>query len=105
MRWLTLAIISLISMPLLLSADTNTDDERKSAVKEFQEGSARFMISNQSLGGMGQTWTAASVEIYYSNSFSYEDRMQSEDRAHRRGSEIHESITIVDIEANTGNVR
>jgi SNF2 family DNA or RNA helicase len=74
------------------------DDERKTSVHNFQVGDARFMVSNPSLGGMGQTWTAATVVIYYSNSFSYEDRMQSEDRAHRKGQE--HPVTYIDIEVN-----
>lgn len=45
----------------------------------------RFMVANPTVGGMGQTWVAASYTIYYSNTFSYEDRMQSEDRNHRKG--------------------
>ena len=56
------------------------------------------MFSSPQLGGMGQTWTAATVVIYYSNSFSYEDRMQSEDRAHRKGQE--HPVLYIDIEAN-----
>jgi len=79
---------------------TGADDEeqRKTSVRRFQEQSARFMVSNPQLGGMGQTWTAATLVIYYSNSFSYEDRKQSEDRAHRKGQT--KSVTYVDIEAN-----
>lgn len=76
----------------------DTDDQRKENVVEFMEGRARFMISNPQLGGMGQTWTAATVVIYFSNSFSYEDRRQSEDRAHRKGQE--HAVTYLDIEAN-----
>jgi hypothetical protein len=34
--------------------------------------------------------------VYYSNTFSYEDRYQSEDRAHRKGQENH--VTYQDIE-------
>lgn len=63
-------------------------EDRSKNTDAFQgRGGPRFMVSNQSVGGMGQTWTAATVVVYYSNSFSYEDRMQSEDRAHRKGQE------------------
>jgi SNF2 family DNA or RNA helicase len=83
-----------------IASFTGDDDEdsRKDAVKRFMHGNARFMISSPQLGGMGQTWTAATLVIYYSNSFSYEDRKQSEDRAHRKGQ--NESVTYIDIEAN-----
>jgi hypothetical protein len=54
------------------------------------------MVSNQTVGGYGQTWTAATFVVYYSNTFSYEDRYQSEDRAHRKGQENR--VTYQDIE-------
>lgn len=63
-----------------------SDADRKKATSDFQEDpNARFMVANVVVGGMGQTWTAATHEVYYSNDFSYENRMQSEDRAHRKG--------------------
>ena len=55
------------------------------------------MVANVTVGGMGQTWTAATHEIYYSNDFSYENRMQSEDRAHRKGQK--NSVKYTDIVA------
>lgn len=75
-----------------------TDNEaRKRNVRLFQEDpEVRFIVSNQTVGGYGQTWTAATYVIYYSNSFSYEDRYQSEDRAHRKGQ--HNHVTYQDIE-------
>ncbi len=75
-----------------------TDNEqRKRNVHAFQENpEVRFIVSNQTVGGYGQTWTAATYVIYYSNSFSYEDRYQSEDRAHRKGQSNH--VTYQDIE-------
>ena len=74
------------------------DGQRRSNVVNFKEGQARYMVSNPALGGMGQTWTSATCVVYYSNSFSFEDRMQSEDRAHRKGQE--HAVTYVDIEVN-----
>lgn len=75
-----------------------TDQEaRKANVQRFQEDPrCRFIVSNQTVGGYGQTWTAATFVVYYSNTFSYEDRYQSEDRAHRKGQENH--VTYQDIE-------
>lgn len=64
-----------------------SDHERRVNTSDFQldPTTARVMVSNVVVGGMGQTWTAATHEVYYSNDFSYENRMQSEDRAHRKG--------------------
>lgn len=45
----------------------------------------RFVVSNQSVGGMGLTMIAATLTVYYSNTFSLEERLQSEDRNHRMG--------------------
>lgn len=75
-----------------------TDSEsRKQNVERFQEDpTCRFIVSNQTVGGYGQTWTAGTFVVYYSNTFSYEDRYQSEDRAHRKGQENH--VTYQDIE-------
>lgn len=56
--------------------EVRDDNER-----EFQSGNARFFVGNQATAGMGLELSAAGVVIYYSNSFSYEDRVQSEARA------------------------
>ncbi|QGH72167.1 MAG: chromatin remodeling complex ATPase like protein [Caudovirales sp. ctOwN3] len=73
-------------------------DTRSEGVKRFQEDPAvRFFIGTQAAGGTGLTLTEASSVIYYSNSFSLEDRLQSEDRAHRIGQK--NNVTYYDIEA------
>lgn len=57
----------------------------------------RFMVSTQSAGGMGNTWVAADLVVYYSNNYDLEHRMQSEDRAHRAGQTRR--VTYVDLVA------
>ena len=71
--------------------------DRQAAVNTFQARQARFIVSNQQTGGMGITLTAATLVVYYSNSFSMEERVQSEDRAHRIGQT--NKVTYIDIEA------
>tara|TARA_Y100000034_G_C6908939_1_gene422721 strand:- start:4181 stop:5521 length:1341 start_codon:yes stop_codon:yes gene_type:complete len=57
-------------------------DQRPKNSAAFQtDGNVRFMVANQTVGGMGQEWSAADAMVYYSNTFSYEDRKQSEERA------------------------
>jgi SNF2 family DNA or RNA helicase len=73
-------------------------DGRKAAVDNFQNGDARFFVSNPTVGGMGLTLTAATTAIYYSNTFSYQDRVQSEDRCHRKGTV--NAVTYIDIVMN-----
>jgi len=69
--------------------------ERDAAVDAFQLGEARIFIANPAAGGTGLTLTAASTVIYYSCSFSLEERVQSEDRAHRIGT--HHPVIYVDL--------
>lgn len=64
-----------------------SSDDRVAAKREFQDGDAQFFVANPAVGATGLTLTAATTVIYYSNSFSLEDRLQSEDRAHRIGQE------------------
>jgi SNF2-related domain len=40
----------------------------------------RFMVATAAAGGRGRTWDIADTMIYYSNTFSLEHRMQSEER-------------------------
>ena len=73
------------------------EDERQRVVADFQdpESKLRFFVGNPSTGGYGLTLTAASVVVYYSNSFDLEKRLQSEDRAHRIGQ--HKNVTYIDL--------
>lgn len=57
----------------------------------------RFMVSNAQTGGYGNTWTQASLVVYFSNDYDLEKRMQSEDRAHRVGQT--KSVLYVDLVA------
>ena len=54
-------------------------------------------IANQQAGGVGVGLQAASYMIYYSKDYRLESDIQSEARAHRGGSEIHECITRIDL--------
>lgn len=72
-----------------------SESDRWEAVKAIQSGEARVMVGTAASGGVGITLTAASVVIYFSNTFKYVDRVQSEDRAHRLG-QIR-SVTIIDL--------
>lgn len=59
--------------------------DRNVAIDDFQNGAAQVFVGQQQAGGVGITLTAASCVIYFSNTFSLYDRLQSEDRAHRIG--------------------
>lgn len=69
---------------------------RQPMVDRFQtEPDKRFFVANQATGAKGLTLTAATLSVYYSNTFSLEDREQSEDRNHRIGQE--NAVTYVDL--------
>lgn len=75
-----------------------SQDNRVAAVKRFQEDpSCRFFIGQPHTAGIGLTLTAATTVVYYSNDFSLETRLQSEDRAHRIGQKSN--VTYIDLEA------
>ena len=75
-----------------------TTDERIATSKSFQTDPAcRFMVSGGS-GYKGVTWTAANLNIYFSNTFSYGDREQSERRTWRKGQES--SVLYIDLTMN-----
>jgi len=60
--------------------------KRTLAMKRFQEDDkCKFFVGNPATGGFGLTLTAATNVVYFSNSFNFEVRKQSEDRAHRSG--------------------
>jgi len=58
--------------------------QRNKAVKHFQNGQATFFVGT-SAAAKGLTLHRASTMIYYSNNYSLETRLQSQDRIHRIG--------------------
>ncbi len=59
------------------------DKQRKKIIKDFQDGKYDFLVAHPVVLGIGVTLVTSNVCIYYSNSFRFEDRVQSEDRIHR----------------------
>jgi SNF2 family DNA or RNA helicase len=72
--------------------------DREAAKISFQEGDASVMVAQQQAGGTGVTWTAADYTLYFSNTFSLRDRLQSEDRNHRIGQT--NNVTYIDLVAS-----
>jgi SNF2 family DNA or RNA helicase len=70
-------------------------NDREVARSRFQNQEARFFIGQPATGAMGLDLSAADVVVYYSNTFRYEDRSQSEDRVHHR--DRKNPITYVDL--------
>lgn len=73
-----------------------SDSDRVSNRNAFQnDPGVRVFVGQVKTGGIGITLTAATMVIYLSNTFSTEDRIQSEDRAHRIGQT--KSVSYYDI--------
>ena len=54
-------------------------------------------VAHPKSGGMGLTLTEARTAVYYSNPYSADDRLQSEDRIHRIGCDPNKGVEIIDI--------
>lgn len=66
--------------------------DREEAKVGFQQRKRKYFVGNLQTGGIGLNLTAAENEVFVSNTFSYEDRKQGEDRAHRIGQERNVNI-------------
>jgi SNF2 family DNA or RNA helicase len=75
------------------------DSAREDAVDGFQSGRYRAFVGQPQSGGIGLTLTAANTVIYYSNDFNMGTRVQSEDRAHRKGTT--RTVVYMDIVAES----
>jgi SNF2 family DNA or RNA helicase len=82
-----------------ISCSTNYGDtpaqDRQKNIDDFQASKVRVFVGNPHAVGFGITLTKASYVIYYSNDYSYETRVQSEDRCHRIGTTCN--VTYIDL--------
>ncbi len=74
--------------------------ERDAGLDAFQDPASpvRFFVGQQQAGGYGLDLTVSSTTVYYSNSFSNEDRWQTEDRPHREGQTAN-AVLYADVES------
>lgn len=71
-------------------------DIRQKSIDDFQEGRTKFILYTVQAGGVGVTLTAARRLLRILRPYSLVDDKQANDRVHRIGSEIHDSIMITD---------
>ena len=57
--------------------------DRDAGIDRFKQGKVKFCVAKAASMGMGLSLPMAKSVFYYSNTFSYIERLQSEDRAHR----------------------
>jgi SNF2 family DNA or RNA helicase len=72
------------------------EDERQKAIDDFQSGRIKWILFTDKAGGVGVTLTAARQLVMLQRPWSLVDHKQALDRVHRIGSEIHDSILIID---------
>lgn len=73
--------------------------ERDAGIDAFKAGKKKFCVAKASSMGMGLSLPMAKSVFYYSNTFSYIERLQSEDRAHRLVGGGMEAVCYYDIVA------
>lgn len=78
-----------------------SDYERQRAVDDFQSGRTKWILFTAQAGGVGITLTAARYLVRLQRPWTLIDDKQVNDRVHRIGSEIHDSIIIIDYITDT----
>lgn len=71
-------------------------DERQKAIDDFQSGKTKWILFTVQAGGVGVTLTTARRLVMLQRPWSLVDHKQALDRVHRIGSEIHDSVLIMD---------
>jgi SNF2 family DNA or RNA helicase len=79
----------------LITGDQSAE-ERQRAMDDFQAGRTKWVLLTAQAGGVGITLTAARQLVRLQRPWSLVDDKQVNDRVHRIGSEIHDSIIIRD---------
>lgn len=64
---------------------TSKTKNRDSIIRDFKDNKIKLLFVHPKLLGMGVTFTNCNYNIYYSQSYSYEEFKQSQDRIHRIG--------------------
>jgi hypothetical protein len=73
----------------------DNQQQRTDNIRKFQQGTAKIIVGTTGTGGHGIDLVAGSTVIYFSNSYSLEQRLQSEDRTHRAGQ--HKQVQYIDL--------
>jgi SNF2 family DNA or RNA helicase len=80
-----------------------TGEERQDHMDDFQSGKTKLILCTIQAGGTGITLTQGSIAVFLQRSWSLVDTKQAEARIHRIGSEMHESVEIIDY-VTTGTI-
>lgn len=83
-------------IPHGLITGAQDEDERQKAVDDFQSGRTKWVLFTAAAGGVGITLTAGRRLVMLQRPWSLVEHKQAIDRIHRIGSEIHDSVVIMD---------
>jgi len=83
-------------IPHGLITGAQDEDERQKSIDDFQSGKTKWILFTAQAGGVGVTLTAARRLVMLQRPWSLVDYKQALDRVHRIGSEIHDSVVIMD---------
>jgi SNF2 family DNA or RNA helicase len=82
----------------VLLTGQQTNKQKEEAIDNFKsDADVRVIVCNRKTGGTGVNLTSASYSIVYGRDFNLANELQSEARNHRAGSEIHSSITKINL--------
>jgi len=79
-----------------LITGAQSEDERQKSIDDFQSGKTKWILFTAAAGGVGVTLTTARRLVMLQRPWSLVDHKQALDRIHRIGSEIHDSVVIMD---------
>lgn len=89
-----------LKIPHVFITGRQSQKQKEESMRSFREDpETRIAICNQAAAGTGINLTSSSYSIYYSKNYNLEHDEQSEARNYRGGSEIHESVTRIDLVA------
>ena len=83
-------------IPHGLITGAQSADERQKAIDDFQSGKTKWILFTAQAGGVGVTLTTGRRLVMLQRPWSLVDHKQALDRIHRIGSEIHDSVIIMD---------
>lgn len=83
-------------IPHGLITGAQDEDERQKAVDDFQSGRTKWVLFTAAAGGVGITLTTGRRLVMLQRPWSLVEYKQALDRIHRIGSEIHDSVIIMD---------
>lgn len=88
-----------LKIPYGLIVGGTSDIERQDAIRRLNSGHVRCILFTVKAGGTGTNLQAAPNLINLQRSWSMIDNVQTENRVHRIGSEVHSQVNVIDIVA------